>query len=68
MERQQAVPGGPDETNSALRQDIGNLTLEAPGVPESQPVGYGLGKLDDRLENLAGLIEQEGWRLADVQR
>jgi hypothetical protein len=68
VERQQAVPGGPDETNSALRQGIGNLTLEAPGVPESEPVGYGLGRLDDRLETLAGLIEHEVQRLADAQR
>ncbi len=68
MERQQAVPGGSDETSSILRQGIGNLTLKAPGVPEAEPVGYGLGRLDDRLETLAGLIEHEGQRLADAQR
>jgi hypothetical protein len=82
VERQQAGPGGPDETSSTLREGSGRLTveaglnqiedcrlrLEAPGVPESRPVGYGLGRLDDRLETLAGLIEHEGQRLADTQR
>ena len=82
MERQQAGPGGPGETSSTLREGIGNLTLEArldriegcrlrpetPGVPESEPVGYGFGRLDDRLETLAGLVEHEGRRLADAQR
>ncbi len=82
MERQQAVPWRSDETTSTLREGTGRLTveaglnqiegcqlrLEASGVPESQPVGYGLGRLDDRLETLAGLVEHEGRRLADAQR
>ena len=77
MERQQA---GPDEMSATLREGLGKRTLrtrldriegrrlEAPGVPEPQPVGYGLGRLDDRLETLAGIIEHEGRRLADAQR
>ncbi len=82
MERQQAGLGGLDETSAILREGIGKLTLEArldriegcqlrleaPGVPEPQPVGYGLGSHDDRLETLAGLIEHGGQRLADAQR
>ena len=62
MERQQAGPGGLNQIEGC------QLRLETPGVPESQPVGYGLGRLDDRLETLAGLVEHEGRRLADAQR
>jgi hypothetical protein len=80
VEWQQAGPGGPDEKTSTLREGIGRLTLEAgldqiegrrprleaSGVPE--PVGYGLAKLEGRLETLAGLLEHEVRRLADAQR
>ena len=82
MEWQQAGPGGLDETISTLREGLGRLTLEAglnqiegrrlrleaSGVPEPEPVGYGLARLEGRLEALAGLLEHEGQRLADAQR
>ncbi|HKH76940.1 MAG TPA: hypothetical protein VKA51_08300, partial [Rubrobacteraceae bacterium] len=70
------------EKTSTLREGIGRLTLEAgldqiegrrprleaSGVPEPEPVGYGLARLEGRLEALAGLLEHEGQRLADAQR
>jgi hypothetical protein len=62
VERQQAGLGGLNQIEGC------RLRLQASGVPESQPVGYGLGRLDDRLETLAGLVEHEGRRLADAQR
>jgi hypothetical protein len=78
VERQQAGPGGLDEKTSTLRRGIGRppleagldqvegwrLRLEASSVPETEPVGYGLA----RLEDLVGLLEHEGRRLADAQR
>lgn len=76
MEGQQAGTGGLDETISTPREGSGWLTLEAgldriegrrsrleaSGVPE--PIADGLA----RLEALAGLIQREGQRLADVRR
>ena len=82
MERQQAGPGGPGKTSSTLREGIGNLTLEArldriegcrlrpeaPGVPESEPVGLGLGRLEGRLENLGLRLRHQGHGLAVAPR
>ena len=62
VERQQAGPGGLNQIEGC------QLRLQAQGVPESEPVGYGFGRLDDRLETLARLVEHEGRRLADAQR
>ena len=65
MERQQATPGGLDETISALRDGFERLTLErglnqvegwrlrleASSVPELQPVADGLVRLENELRS-----------------